>query len=140
MKIAIIIHNNKGQTKYIADKLSKSYKNSEVEIIELVPIENDSNQTVELEFYPNFEDYDKVFIGAPLIKGELSPVMEEFLLRLPHSENQVVTGFITQFSLSSSKKGLIARDRMIELCVSKNIKVLEVENIKWLNPFLGADI
>lgn len=140
MKIAIIIHNNKGQTKYIADKLSKSYKNSEVEIIELVPIENDSNQAVELEFYPNFEDYDKVFIGAPLIKGELSPVMEEFLLRLPHLENQVVTGFITQFSLSSSKKGLIARDRMIELCVSKNIKVLEVENIKWLNPFLGADI
>lgn len=140
MKIAIIIHNNKGQTKYIADKLSKSYKNSEVEIIELVPIENDSNQTVELEFYPNFEDYDKVFIGAPLIKGELSPVMEEFLLKLPTFENQVVTGFITQFSLSSSKKGLIARDRMIELCVSKNIKVLEVENIKWLNPFLGADI
>lgn len=140
MKIGIIIHNNKGQTKYIADKLSNSYKKSDVEIIELKPIENEDKEVVSLEAYPSFSDFDKIFIGAPLIKGKLSPVMEEFLLKLPQSENQVVTGFITQFSLFSNKKGLIARDRMIELCVTKNIKVLEVENIKWLNPFLGADI
>lgn len=140
MNIAIIIHNHKGQTKYIADKLSKSYKNSNVKIIQLSPVFNDDQSLSHLESYPSLSDYDKVFIGAPLIKGKLSPVMEEFLLKLPHFENQVVTGFITQFSLFTNKQGLKARDQMIKLCITKNIKVLEVENIKWLNPFLGADI
>lgn len=145
MNIGIIIHSPKGPTKYIAEKLVKTYEKqgNTVRIEELkeakLDIDND-NQNLQLESYPNLDNYETIVIGAPLIKGELSPVMVKYLSQLPHSENKEVSGYITQFSIGTEKKGLKARDIMIDLIVKKNIKVKQVENIKFLNPFLGKDI
>lgn len=145
MNIAIIIHNHKGSTKYIADKLTKTFEkqNNSVDVLELEEVvleENEVKTEIKLQDYPSIEDYDIIIFGAPLLKGELSPIMVHYLEKLPFSENKVCSGYITQFSFSLAKKGSVARDKMIDLCVKKNIKVKKVENIKWLNPFLGRDI
>ena len=144
MNIGIIIDKQNPNTKYIAEKLHKNFEKDgntvTIEELEFIKTEDNEPKSNKLVNYPSIDDYDTIFVGAPLIKGELSPVMVEYLLELPHTEGKLSSGYITQFSLSSSKKGLVARDKMIELLVTKNIKVQYVENIKWLNPFLGRDI
>ena len=141
MHIGIIIHSPKGASKYIAEKLAKNFekKGDTVSIEQLKYIDEEAEKK---EFETNFDlnNYDKVFLGSPLIKGELSKVMKDFISKLPNFDQKQVSAYTTQFAFSSAKKSNAAKEELINLLVEKNIKVLQVEQIKWLNPFLGRDI
>ena len=143
MNIAVIIHNPKGPTKHIAKKLVKNFEEQKhtvtLKILQPNTLE-DGSIAEGLKENPRIEDYDVIIFGAPLIKGELSPVMVDYIKQLPTTEGKISSGYITQFFFSSGKKAEAARQQMIDLIVEKNIKVKKVEQMKWINPFLGKDV
>lgn len=144
MKVGIIIHNPKGRTAYIAQKLKKNFvKNGhQVVVKEIIGVNQDEVNVdlVEFQEKPNIREFDSMVFGTPLINGEITPVMDAYLQQIDRTHNKISTGFLTQSTFGFNKGVKESRQRMIDLLVAKNIKVHSVEPIKWLNPFQKREV
>ncbi len=100
MKIGMIICSYSGHTLTVAEKIKTAllHKGNEVTLVKLAASNEDpkSKEPVRLLSIPDLNTYDVVIFGAPVIGGQLAPVMREYLTHLSPLHAKKAGCFITQ--------------------------------------------
>jgi NAD(P)H dehydrogenase (quinone) len=138
MKIGIMVHSYTGNTLMTAEKLrDKLVSDGHDAVVESVTsfVENPSpTDVIELDKNPDTSGYEALVIAGPVRGFAVSPVVKEYILRIPSLEGKKVNCFVTEFFPFAWMGGKRAVDQMRRLCEQKGAQVVKTSVINWTNP------
>lgn len=134
MNIGIIVHSHTGNTLSVAEKLKETLMRTGHKVtLERVTAVDESPQAspIQLQRIPTIENYDCLFIGAPVRGFSLSPVMSLFLTQLTSLEDKIIGCFVTEFFPYPWMGGSRAVNQMRKLCDQKGGKAAAIGVVNW---------
>lgn len=134
MNIGIIVHSQTGHTLSVAEKLKQSLllKGHSV-TIERVTTVNESSRAsnIQLQTIPIVEEYDCLFLGAPVWGYSLSPVMILYLTQLTTLKDKKIGCFVTESFPYPWMGGSRAVNQMKILCEQKGALASKIGVVNW---------
>jgi len=100
MNIGIIVYSHSGHTQSVGEKIKDSLLAQGHSVrLEKITATNENPQSrekIRLTAIPDITPYEAVIFGAPVQGAQLSPVMKEYLTRLPALQGKKTACFVTQ--------------------------------------------
>lgn len=100
MNIGIIIYSHSGHTLSVGERIKETLlaqgHSVRLERISAANEDPQSKEKIRLTAIPDITPYDAVIFGAPVQGARLSPIMREYLSRLPALQSRKAACFVTQ--------------------------------------------
>lgn len=135
MKVGIIVHSHTGNTLSVAQRLKEalSAAGHSVSVERVTAVDENPNaaMNVKLKTIPDASAYDVLIFGAPVRGFALSPVMKEYLARIPALQGKKVGCFVTESFPHPSMGGNQAIAQFKKACELKGANVFETGVVNW---------
>ncbi len=135
MNIGIIVHSQTGNTKSVAEVLSKKLQSKgHVVTIELIVPDNEQEMDpskIKLDHMPDLSAYEGIIFACPVRGFNVSGAMHAFILGLPNLDNRKTALFVTHFFPFAWMGGTPTINKMKSLCKDKNGNIIGTGIINW---------